>query len=274
MRWVGRDGRVLHGWLGGAEDGPLVAVLHGTPDTRHVAMTGDSAARAAGVRLLCVNRSAYGDSSAYASTHASVADDLLGVARQLGHDRLALVGMSVGCGFALAAAARHPDAVVALALVAPQVPGERDDPVDALVEGSRPGYVEWVASIRPEDPDDEALVGRWLPGLPDEDAALVRELGVTAAAASVREALASPEGYLRDAALHSRPWPFRPAEVRCPAYLWLGRRDDRSDPASVQRALDGVDVRAVHEPDTTHLATLLTGWDEVLSALATELTEP
>ena len=96
MKWRSEDGRVLHGWLGGAEDGPLVAVLHGTPDTRHVAMTGDAAARAAGLRLLCVNRPSHGDSSAHASTHASVADDLMGVARELGHDRLGLVGMSVG----------------------------------------------------------------------------------------------------------------------------------------------------------------------------------
>ena len=262
---------MLHGWLGGAEDGPLVAVLHGTPDTRHVAMTGDAAARHVGVRLLCVNRPAYGDSSPSASTHASVADDLLGVARELGHDRLALLGMSVGGGFALATAARHPDRIAALALVATQVPGERVEPVATLVEEFRPGHDEWRASVHPEEPDDETLVHRWLTHLPAGDAALVRELGSRAVADSLREALASPEGYLRDAALHLRPWPFDTADVACPTYLWLGRRDDRADPDVVGAALAGLDVREVHRPDTTHLATLLAHWTEILATLRPHL---
>jgi pimeloyl-ACP methyl ester carboxylesterase len=271
VQWVSRDGRVLHGWLGGAETGPLVAVLHGTPDTRHVAMTGDDAARSIGVRLLCVNRPGYGDSEPHETSHEGVADHLVDVARQLGEERLGLVGMSVGGDFALGTAARHPQHVAALALVATQLPGDRVEPVGTLVEEFRAEYAEWCAGVRPEDPDDEALVARWLPQLPGADAELVSELGVAAVAASVREALGSPEGYLRDAALHSRPWPFDPGEVRCPAYLWLGRQDNRSDPALIDRALAALDLRAVHRPDTTHLATLLTSWDEVFAALKSHL---
>ena len=52
MRFHAADGRVLQAWVGGGPDGALVAALHGCPDTRHVAMTGDAAARAAGVRPL------------------------------------------------------------------------------------------------------------------------------------------------------------------------------------------------------------------------------
>lgn len=58
MRWQSADGRVLQGWTGGDPDGPLVAVLHGCPGTRHVAMAGHDAVRAVGVRLMCVNRPA------------------------------------------------------------------------------------------------------------------------------------------------------------------------------------------------------------------------
>ena len=262
---------MLHGWIGGADDGPLVAVLHGTPDTRHVAMTGDAAARAAGVRLLCVNRPAYGDSSAHASTHASVADDLMSVARELGHDRLGLVGMSVGGGFALATAARHLERVGALALVATQAPGDRSEAVEALVEEYRPGFEEWRATVGADDADDDALVERWLTQLPAEDAAFVSALGTPAVAASVREALASPDGYLRDAALHSRPWPFDPSDATCPVHLWLGRRDDRADPTVLGAALAGLDVREMREPDTTHLATLLAHWGDVLTTLRRHL---
>lgn len=118
MHWQAGDGRTLHGWLGGDPDGPLVVVLHGCPDTRHVAMTGDDAAREAGVRLLCVNRPGYGDSTVQPSSHGSVADDLVAVAAGLGHERLAVLGMSVGGAYAVACAARlvarWPDVLVSL----------------------------------------------------------------------------------------------------------------------------------------------------------------
>ena len=81
--------------------------------------------------------------------------------------------MSVGGGYAVACAARHPDRVAALGLVATQPPGPRDDPVDALVDEFRPEFLAWRATVDPDDPDDEALVGRWLEMLPSQDAGLV-----------------------------------------------------------------------------------------------------
>jgi pimeloyl-ACP methyl ester carboxylesterase len=268
MRWSAADGRVLQGWLGGADDGPLVAVLHGCPDTRHVAMTGDAAARAAGVRLLCVNRPGYGDSTPYDSSHASVADDLVGVAATLGHGRLGVLAMSVGGGYAVACAARHPDRVAVLGLVATQPPGERSAPVADLEAEVAPEFLAWRASVAPEDPDDEALAARWVAMLPPADGALVAALGSRAVAASVREALARPEGYLRDAALSLRPWPHRPEEVRCPVRAWFGEEDDRSAAAPAATLTDGFgDVEVVVRPATSHLATLVAHWPAVLATL-------
>lgn len=78
------DGRTAQLWVGGAADGPVVLFCHGCPDTRHAAMTGEQAAREAGVRLLAVNRPGYGDSDAHASSQGSVADDAVAVADLLG----------------------------------------------------------------------------------------------------------------------------------------------------------------------------------------------
>jgi pimeloyl-ACP methyl ester carboxylesterase len=268
MRWRAADGRVLHGWLGGATDGPLVALLHGCPDTRHVAMGGDAAARAVGVRLVCVNRPGYGDSTAHASSHASVADDLVGVAAEVGAERLAVLGMSVGGGYAVACAARHPDQVAALGLVATQPPGTRTEPVDDLVAEMTPDFLAWRAQVDPDDLDDEDLAERWLGMLPPADAAHVATLGAEEVAASVREALAHPEGYLRDAALLSRPWPHLPAEVACPVRAWFGELDDRASAAGAADLLARVsDLRVTVRPATTHLATLVGHWHEVLATL-------
>jgi len=268
MRWRAADGRVLQGWVGGDPDGPLVAVLHGCPDTRHVAMGGDESARAAGVRLLCVNRPGYGASTPHASSHASVADDLAAVAAELGHERFGVLGMSVGGGYAVACASRFPERVAALGLVATQPPGERTDAIESLVEELRPEFLAWRATVDPSDPDDASLAARWLIMLPPPDAALVSPRGPASIAASVREALDNPDGYLRDAALMSRPWAHGPGEVQCPVWAWFGEDDDRASAASAAGLLAGfADVEVVVRPVTSHLATLVGHWHEVLANL-------
>jgi pimeloyl-ACP methyl ester carboxylesterase len=268
MRWRASDGRVLQGWLGGDPDGPLVAVMHGCPDTRHVAMGGEAAAREAGVRLLCVNRPGYGVSTPHASSHATVADDLADVATGLGHERFAVLGMSVGGGYAVACAARHPARVGALGLVATQAPGGRTEPVESLVAEIEPEFLAWRSTVDPEDPDDASLTARWLTMLPPPDAALVAARGPAAVAASVREALVSPIGYLRDAALMSRPWEHGPEEVRCRVSAWFGEDDDRASAAAAAGLLGGfAAVEVTVRPATSHLATLVGHWSEVLLAL-------
>ena len=272
MLWRAEDGRFLQGWVGGDDDGPLVAVFHGCPDTRHVAMTGDVAAREVGLRLLCINRPGYGDSTLHASSHGSVADDLARVATDLGHERFGVLGMSVGSGYAVACAARHADRVGVLGLVATQPPGSRTEPVAALVEELRPEFLAWRAGVVPDDPDDEALAARWVAALPPGDGALVAALGPRAVASSVREALAGPDGYLRDAALLWRPWEHGPAQVRCPVRAWFGEDDDRSGAAGAAHLLAGfADLEVVVRPRTSHLATLVGHWHEVLTTLRDEL---
>jgi pimeloyl-ACP methyl ester carboxylesterase len=268
VHWQARDGRTLHGWLGGDPDGPLVAVLHGCPDTRHVAMTGDDAAREAGVRLLCVNRPGYGDSTVHPSSHGSVADDLAAVAAGLGRERFAVLGMSVGGAYAVACAARHPGRVAALGLVATQPPGGRTEAVDVLVDEFSAEFLAWRAGVDPFDPDDERLARRWLTMLPERDAALVAARGAPAVAASVREALVRPDGYLRDAALLHRPWQHRPAEVACPVRAWFGEDDDRSPADRASGLLAGfADLEVTVRPGTSHLATLVAHWSDVLETL-------
>ncbi|WP_366522874.1 alpha/beta fold hydrolase [uncultured Nocardioides sp.] len=82
-----------------------------------MARTGRDAAAELGVRLLCANRPGYGTSTPAASTMASVADDTAALLDAADLDRVVVLGMSVGGAYA-AFAARHPDRVAALAVVA------------------------------------------------------------------------------------------------------------------------------------------------------------
>ncbi len=265
-------GRRAQLWVGGDPEGPPVVFFHGCPDTRHAAMTGDAAARGAGVRLVAVNRPGYGASTACASGQLSVADDAVAVVDLLGIDGFAVLGMSIGGPYALACAARHADRVKTAAVAA--APSEEESQrrstggtVADAMERARPEFEAFVADVAPDDSDDAALATRWRTILPAEDAALLSSVADADVAASVREALAQHDGFLRDAAVTFRPWAFRVEDVSCPTTLWYGERDTNAPPANGDELAARLPHAIVRLRDTTHLATLLTGWDEILSSL-------
>ena len=67
---------------------------------------------------MAFNRPGYDGSDAAPSDHLTVADDAVELADGLGLGRFAVLGMSIGGGYALACAARHPERVSAAAIVA------------------------------------------------------------------------------------------------------------------------------------------------------------
>jgi pimeloyl-ACP methyl ester carboxylesterase len=132
----------------------------------------------------------------------------------------------------------------------------------------RKDFLEYVSRMAPEDPDDAALARRYVDVLDPYDAPLVAALAVPDVANGVREALSCPDGYLRDAAVTFRPWPFRLDGIRCPVRLWYGEFDSNVHngqwlawqvPGSALTVLDGAG----------HLGTLLGHWDEILAATLT-----
>ncbi|MEV0799271.1 alpha/beta hydrolase [Kribbella sp. NPDC050281] len=284
------DGRWVQIWAGGSPGGTPVLFLPGCPDTRHAAYPGEQAALRADVRLVAVNRPGYGRSDSHASTHLSVADDVVAVADALGIDRFAVLGMSIGGPYALACAARHPDRVTAVGVLAssanvPELdpPYHRDDlgpdeqaffarlasmTPDEAAEHMRADFMQYVDRLDPTDPDDEALVRRFVAQLPPYDAEIATRQGTTAAGAAVREALANPDGYLRDAAISFRRWDFRPEAITCPTFLWYGELDAN---ASVRNghwlAAHLPHATLVIREQSTHLAVLQDHWDDVLTTL-------
>lgn len=266
------DGRRLAlGWWGAAE-GPVVLFQHGCPDTRWAAAPGHDAARAAGVRLLAVNRPGYGASDPAPFTHAGWADDVADLLDALGLAEVAVLGMSVGAGYALTLAARHPGRVRRVVAVAGRRPHE-GPPEHATAEDAErafaPGFAAWSARVDPGDPDDEAVAARFLAELPAEDAALLRAARTRAeVAVSVREALASPAGFLRDAALVHRAWNVDPRTVACPVHVVQGRHDTAHPPEHGRALAALVPGARLEEVPTTHLATLLSRWDHLLALAA------
>ncbi len=63
-----------------------------------------------------------------------------------------------------------------------------------------------------------------------------------------------------------------PEEVRCPSYLWSGELDESAPPeegAALGARITGATVTV--RPATTHLATLLAHWPDLLATLRAHL---
>jgi pimeloyl-ACP methyl ester carboxylesterase len=264
--------------------------FHGTPDCRLAARPGDAAAREAGVRMIAFDRPGYGGSPPAASDHVTVAADVAALADGLGLDRFAVLGMSIGGQYALAAAAVLPERVTGAGVVAtPAVVPALDPPlprdgldaqgeaffrrlaagsVEANLASMRADFAAYVESVDPAGADDATLVARLVDGLNELDAALVGEWPAGEVAEMTREALVSPEGYLRDAAIAFRDWPFAPEAVRCPTHLWYGALDPQAAVRNGTWLAEHIpDARLVVRQDTAHLGTLHRHWPEVLAAL-------
>lgn len=260
------DGRQLHTWEGGSPSGRPVVFVHGCPDCRLAAVTGSGAALAAGVRLISFSRPGYGLSDPCDSTHLTVADDIVALADASGIDRFQLIGMSVGGPYALACAARHPDRVSSVTLIAASIPNARPalamSTVDEGIDLFRPDFEQYVARMDPTDLDDTALAFRARQALDPCDAPL---LPTDLLAATMRESLARPDGYLRDAALTFTSWPFSVSDVGCPVHLFYGAHDTNAPPSNGGWYAENLPTSRLTVLETTHLATLILNWPQILS---------
>src|SRR5437764_10276798 len=122
QRLPGADGTRINVAVGGRSDhcGSPVVLLHGFPQThlmwRHVA-----ADLAADHTVICPDLRGYGDSDKpredgrHTYSKRTMADDVVTLARRLGHPRFALAGHARGALVAFRAGLDHPDAVSHLA---------------------------------------------------------------------------------------------------------------------------------------------------------------
>lgn len=271
------DGRVLAVDDRGAADGPAVLFLHSAPGSR--ALDPDpQATRAAGVRLLTVDRPGYGASTPLPAdvvpTLAGVADDLAAALAVLGVGEVGVAGWSNGGLVALALAARHPDLVRAVALVGTPAPDDampwvgehrpvlhamREDPSNAAPALAEvfAGYVE-----RP-DTAVETVSG------PADEAALaegdIRARVVTMMTEAFRH---GAWGVAADiVAVNVAPWGFDPASVGVPVALHYGEAD-AAIPPDHGRWWAGVlaDPSLRVTPGAGHLLPL-TAWADILATV-------
>jgi len=113
---------ILRGELAG--QGPPVVLLHGLSATRRNVVQGSRALPRRGYRLIAYDARGHGASSPAPSYgYPELIEDLEAVLDQLGLERVALVGSSMGAATAMAFALRHPERAAALVQITPAYNG-------------------------------------------------------------------------------------------------------------------------------------------------------
>ena len=147
-----------------AGDGPPLVLLHGLSATRRNVVQGSRHLIKRGYRVIAYDARGHGASSpAEGYEYADLVEDLGAVLAQLGIERTALVGSSMGAATAMAFALEHPERVAALVQITPAYTGyARTGDVDGdswermSAELERGGVDAFVEVAQPE-----GLPERW-----------------------------------------------------------------------------------------------------------------
>lgn len=275
------DGRSVAVRAQGPEDGPVVVLCHPAPGSR--TLDPDPAATAAaGVRLVSLDRPGYGGSTPVPDgavpSIPGAADDVAAALDHLGVGRAAVAGWSAGGRIALGLAARRPEMVRSVAVVAtpapqdevPWIPPEHLALLDPLREdlaGATAVLTGVFAEMAAMPPEAAAAL---ISGGPTDEAVLAADPGVRdRLAAMLGEALAQGAvGMAADIVSYTIvDWGFDPAVVAAPTTLVYGEADGVAGPAHGEwyaGRVPGADLRVV--AGAGHLVGV-TAWGEVLAAL-------
>ena len=279
--------------LGFAEFGPAegrpVVWLHGTPGARRqIPQSARMRAEELGVRIIGIDRPGVGSSTPYRyRSLLDFATDLTRIADHLGFERFAIIGLSGGGPYALAACHALPDRVTVAAVLGGVAPTRGDD-------APHGGFVGWMAPLGPLATVFRAPLSLGL-------TAFVWAVRPVASPAFELYAHISPEGDQRvfarpeikamflddllsgsrrgmaapilDFLLFSRPWGFSVRDITVPVRWWHGDADPIVPLAHGRHVVSLIPGAELFiRPGESHLGgfgaadevltTLLAAWDE------------
>ncbi len=276
-----RDGRTL-GWATyGDPNGRPVVALHGSPDSRVIWRLVHEAALGHGLAVIAPDRPGFGLSTPKRGRSIlDWVDDLDALTDHLDVDRYALLAISGGSPYALAAAWSHPERVrhvgllsVIAPLHAPGVTRGANIPVRATFFAARrlPFLLRPAAAamVRTTRRDPAKAARRMVKTRPPADRAIIERPEVMAVLMdNLPNQFADPESIALEMRNAARPWGFELSEVDVPVTIWQGGLDDVHTPA-MGRYLDAhlPSATLVYEPDYATF-NFLDDLDPVLGALA------
>ena len=267
------DGRALGIRETGDPGGWPLLLFPGTPACRLSPLADGEGTRAAGARVVVLERPGFGVSSPQPGRR--ILDwpaDVAHVADALGLGAFAIAGMSgagpylAACAFALPERVRQ---VGMLGVVCPlDAPGVRR----AMTPRRRllyrmlplaPYAVPLLGALGPRG------VGRVMTGdVPACDRAILARIAGPYAAMKREAFRQGPAAFATELALAAAPWGFRLEDIRVPVHVWHGERDVSTPPAMGRHLAATIPgCRATFVADEGHFVAYAR-WAEILAALA------
>jgi pimeloyl-ACP methyl ester carboxylesterase len=246
-----RDGRTLAFAAYGPAAGYPIFHCHGSPGTRleYTLLDGvDETLARHNLRIISIDRPGIGLSSFQPKrTIAGWPQDLLAVANHLAIERFGVLGLSGGGPYALAAAAKLEERVVAVGLLSPMAPLDRPGMLKGASASSlyfyagriHPLLVGWIIRMAIRNISDEPPAQQ-AKAFPPADWALLGRPGVFRQLIEtlfVEGSRQGTRGLAYEATLYWKPIGFDLRSITQPVLIWHGD-DDRNAPLIHARVLD------------------------------------
>jgi len=279
-----RDGRTLAHAEYGDPRGKPVFFFHGTPGSRYFRPPDEITARL-GVRLICVDRPGYGESTFQPGRRIlDWPEDIAQLADALGMDQFAVTGHSGGGPYVSACAYALPDRVTAAAILSGAGPMDTPNATQGMTAMNKFGltvgrFIPWPfwrlliwAIYRCRRDDPAAAMDRETGHRPAADDVQierpeVREVCLQSEGEAFRPGL---RGLAWDTRLLTRPWGFRLEDIRVPVYLWHGTDDNLTTVAMARYVAGKIPgCKATTCESEAHLL-LFPHWEEILAQLISE----
>src|SRR4051794_12383227 len=271
-------GRTVRVREGGAPDGPVAVMHHGTPGVGLLFRQEAEHAARLGLRLAAYDRPGYGGSTAQPGRNvADAAADVAAIVDALGVERFTTYGVSGGGPHALACAAGLPSRCVAAASVAGVGPFDALD-LDWLAGMGEGNVAEFGAAREGREAltafcsrEAEGLVGvgpeqladAMRPHLSAVDAAALTGEFAAHLLATIRTGLEpGVDGWVDDDLAFLAPWGFDVGAIAVPVLVWQGEQD-LMVPAGhgrwLARHVAGAEGEVFTEEDTSRSPSIASG---------------
>lgn len=243
-----RDGRTLAWRWWGEPDWTPIVRLQGTPGSRLFRHPDPAVQRDLRVRYLMADRPGFGGSTRLPGRGVTgITNDLVALLDYHKLDRVPIMGTSGGGPHALALAARHPERISAVSVVAGVSPLEPEE-VGGLIGVNAADYAAaergWEALYRLLMELREKLLGEeGMAGigsdLPPEDRVILRDPAwQRMVRAQTAEALRQgAEGWTDESMALHHEWDFDPGAVEATVTWWHGETDMNAPLSAARRAV-------------------------------------
>jgi pimeloyl-ACP methyl ester carboxylesterase len=274
------DGRSLAWAEYGDPSGRPVLFFHGGPGSRLPLLPGQGeAAASSGVRLLCVERPGFGESTRHPSrTLLGWADDVAAFASALELGRFAVIGYSAGGPHALACAAKpgaRLDRAVAVGCGVPWNLPELTRRMDWQRRTLRflAMRAPWLLRLTYRGLPDpgrhpEKLVRKMLAGLSKPDRELLgrEELFRLGTEHTIAGVIHGFDGMADEVLLLARPWGFDLESIAAPVTLWCGTEDTAAPPCQAEHLASRIPGARLHLLEGEGHLCILERWPEILES--------